>query len=68
MEEEKYIRELEAKFIAKKRAEMTEAPDMNHFENEVAPTMAIAQHVLDGTNDKVSHAGLEALARWKLEK
>ena len=37
------------------------------FQEAVAPAMVEAQLVLNGTGDTVSDAGLEALAKWKLD-
>lgn len=37
------------------------------FQETIAPAMAEVQALLKKTNDKVSDAGLESLARWKLD-
>lgn len=65
------MRELEKKFIAKKKAEKEsemKAHEQEEFDAKVAPAMAQAQSLLESTgNTGVSEDGLEALARWKLD-
>lgn len=39
--------------------------ELKHFEEVIAPAMAEAEIALKKTGDKVSDAGLEAIARWK---
>lgn len=39
--------------------------ELKHFEDVIAPAMAVAESLLSKTGDKVSDAGLEALAKWK---
>jgi NAD/NADP transhydrogenase alpha subunit len=70
VEEDRYMREQEKKFIENKKKEMTEKmreEDVIIFQAAIAPAMAAIQVMLKSTNDKVSNAGLEAIARWKLD-
>lgn len=63
------MRELEVKYIEKKKAENAAkmaADEEKEFTEKVAPMMAEAEVLLGKSGDSVSHAGLEALARWKL--
>jgi UDP-N-acetylglucosamine:LPS N-acetylglucosamine transferase len=65
------MREQEAKFFEKKKAEMQEKMhehELQEFQETIAPAMAEAQSVLSKSGDKVSDKSLEALARWKLGK
>lgn len=69
VEEDRFIRDLDAKYFAKQRAKLEEArahDDLQHFQNIVAPTMYQVQLLLSETGDSVSDAALEALARWKI--
>lgn len=64
------MREQEKKFFENKKKEMAEK--MHHedaviFQEAIAPAMAEIQEILKSTDDKVSNAGLEAIARWKLD-
>ena len=43
------------------------AHDMEIFQQKIAPAMVEAQEALKKSGDTVSNAGLEALARWKLQ-
>ena len=65
------MRELEKKFIEKKKAEKAsamKAHEEEEFKAKVAPAMAQAQALLEASGDtSVSQDGLEALARWKLD-
>jgi hypothetical protein len=70
VEEDRYIREQEKMFFAKKKAEMA---DKLHGEEEklyketIAPAMAEAELVLKKAGaTNISHEGLEAIAKWKL--
>ena len=59
------MKEQEKKFFEKKRAEK----DAIVHEAELkilSRAMAEAENALKKSNDKVSDAGLEAIARWKL--
>ena len=63
------MRELELKYIEKKKAEMAAkmaADEEKEFSDKVAPAMAEAEVLLGKSGDSVSQDGLEALARWKL--
>jgi hypothetical protein len=69
VEEDRYMREQEKKFFERKKAERAEKMHEQEeaiFQETIAPAMAEAEQVLKKTGDKVSDAGLEALARWKL--
>jgi hypothetical protein len=72
VEEDRYMRELEAKFYERKRTEAKQemaAQELKHYWETIAPVMAEMQDVLKATGDdagSISNAGLEALARWKL--
>lgn len=70
VEEDRYMREQEKKFYAKKKAEMADklhGEEEKLFQEKIAPTMAEAEQVLKLSGDTaVSHDGLEAIARWKL--
>ena len=68
------MRQLEAKLIEERRAlmkEQHEKEDLEQFESTIAPVMAQAQSILQGTDPatatQVSTKGLEGLARWKLD-
>ena len=64
------MREQEKKFFEKKRKEMAEKMKEEEaavFQESIAPAMAEAEMVLKKTGDEISHDGLEALARWKLD-
>jgi guanylate kinase len=70
VEEDRMMREQEKKFFENKKKEMAEK--MHHedaviFQEAIAPAMAEIQEILKSTDDKVSNAGLEAIARWKLD-
>jgi hypothetical protein len=70
VEEDRMMREQEKKFFENKKKEMAEK--MHHedaviFQEAIAPAMAEIQEILKYTDDKVSNAGLEAIARWKLD-
>jgi len=71
VEEDRYMREQEKKFIATKKAAMAEqmaVEEEANFAETVAPAMAEAEQVLkDAGVSGISHDGLEALARWKLD-
>ena len=63
------MRELEAKYIATKKAEKAAqmaSHEETEFKEKIAPAMAEAQVLLDKTGDTISEKSLEALARWKL--
>ncbi|EEC49950.1 predicted protein [Phaeodactylum tricornutum CCAP 1055/1] len=69
VEEDRFMREQEKKFFEQKKAEMDEkmhATELAAFEASVAPAMAEAENALSKTGDKISVAGLEAIAKWKL--
>lgn len=64
------MREQEKKFFERKKAEMAEKmheQEASIFQEVIAPAMAEAENVLSKTGDSVSDAGLEAIARWKLD-
>jgi hypothetical protein len=69
VEEDLYIRQQEMKFYERKREqaqhEMAEK-ELVYFRETIAPAMTQAQELLKVSGDNVSDAGLEALARWKL--
>jgi hypothetical protein len=70
VEEDRMMREQEKKFFESKKREMAEKmheDDAVIFQEAIAPAMAEIEVVLKSTNDKVSNAGLEAIARWKLD-
>jgi hypothetical protein len=70
VEEDRYIREQEKEFFRKKKAILADkmaAQEEALFQEAIAPAMVEAQEALKKSGDKVSDAGLEALARWKLE-
>lgn len=70
VEEDLYMRELEKKFIEKKKAEMVAKMaeyEESEFKAKIAPMMAEAEVLLGKSGDSISHDGLEALARWKLD-
>ena len=70
MEEERYMRQQEKKFFEAKKAAMVEkmhAEEEAVFQESIAPAMAEAEKILKDTGDKVSHSGLEAIARWKMD-
>ncbi|CAB9525420.1 expressed unknown protein [Seminavis robusta] len=69
VEEARYVREQEQKFLENKKAEKAAAAheqELVVFEEVVAPAMVECQEVLKVSGDSVSDAGLEALAKWKL--
>mmetsp|Transcript_9092 Transcript_9092/g.19619 ORF Transcript_9092/g.19619 Transcript_9092/m.19619 type:complete len:111 (-) Transcript_9092:220-552(-) len=69
VEEDRFVRELEKKYIAKKKAEMEEqmqADDEKKFMEQIAPAMAEAEVLLSKTGESVSHDALEGLAKWKV--
>ena len=69
VEEDRFIRDLDAKYFATQRAKLDDEraqQDLQHFHNHVAPAMYQVQLLLSETGDSVSDAALEALARWKL--
>ena len=69
VEEDRYIRELEAKYIENKKAEMAAqmaADEEKEFVEKIAPVMAEAEVLLEKSGDSISQEGLEALAHWKL--
>lgn len=62
------MKQNEKKFFEKKKNEMAakmKQEELKHFEDVIAPAMAVAESLLSKTGDKVSDAGLEALAKWK---
>jgi len=70
VEEDRYMREQEKKFFEAKKAAMAEkmhAEEEAVFQESIAPAMAEAEKILNNVGDKVSHSGLEAIARWKLD-
>lgn len=63
------MREQEKEFFEKKKAAAAKemlAQELAVYEEAIAPAMVEAQEALKKTGDKVSDAGLEALAKWKL--
>jgi hypothetical protein len=63
------VREQEKKFFEQKKvasAEKMKAEELAAFEKSVAPAMAAIESLLKKSGDKVSNAGLEAIAKWKL--
>jgi hypothetical protein len=58
------MREQEKAFFAKKAAQQN--AELTEFESVVAPAMLEAELLLKKTGDKISEAGLEAIANWKL--
>ena len=63
------MRELEAKYIETKKAEMAAAMaahEEKEFAETIAPIMAEAELLLENSGESISQDGLEALARWKL--
>eukprot|EP00522_Entomoneis_paludosa_P001790 CAMPEP_0172468170 /NCGR_PEP_ID=MMETSP1065-20121228/60836_1 /TAXON_ID=265537 /ORGANISM="Amphiprora paludosa, Strain CCMP125" /LENGTH=105 /DNA_ID=CAMNT_0013225517 /DNA_START=146 /DNA_END=463 /DNA_ORIENTATION=+ len=69
VEEDRYMRALEQKYIEKKRAEATEKmheKDEQLFAEEIAPAMAEAEVLLSKSGDNVSSDALESLAKWKV--
>ena len=69
MEEDRYIRELETKYIENKKAEMAakmESDEGKEFTEKIAPVMAEIQVLLGKSDETVSEGALEALARWNL--
>jgi uncharacterized protein YfeS len=70
VEEDRFIREVEQQYFEKKKAELEREmveQDLRKFEDTIVPAMAQAEILLQKTGDKVSEAGLEALARWKVQ-
>ena len=70
MEEDRYMREQEKRFIESKKKAMAEkmhAEEEAMFTETIAPVMVEAEQLLKKSKDKVSNEGLEALARWKLD-
>ena len=70
VEEDRYMREQEKKFFERKKKEMAEKMKEEEaavFEETIAPAMAEAHVRLEKTGDSVSDAGLESIARWKLD-
>lgn len=70
VEEDRYMRSLEAKFLERKKAEKLNAMKEEEtaiFQETIAPAMAQAKVLLERTGDTISDAGLEALAKWKLD-
>ena len=70
MEEERYVRAQEKQFIDAKKKAMAEkmhAEEEAKFSEAIAPAMVEAEQILKASGDTVSNAGLEALARWKLD-
>lgn len=70
VEEDRFMREQEKKFFEKKKKELEakmHEQELAIFQETIAPSMAQAEVLLKKTGDKVSDAGLEALARWKLD-
>lgn len=65
VEEDRYMRELEKAFFEKRKAELA-ANEHEQYKQKIAPAMAEVQEALKKSGDKISDAGLEALARWKL--
>lgn len=70
VEEDRYMREQEQEFFRAKKAAMEEKMHVEEealFKESIAPAMAEAEKILkENGGPSVSHAGLEALARWKL--
>lgn len=71
VEEDRFMREQEKQYIARKKQEMASAMKENEeavFAETIAPTMAEVSLILENSGDKqISDAGLEAIARWKLD-
>lgn len=68
MEEDRYMRELEKKYIETKKAEKAVAmaeTEETEFKDKIAPLMAEIEVLLGKSGDSISYEGLEALARWK---
>ena len=69
VEEDRYMRELELKYVETKKAEMQAqmaADEEKEFAEQVAPVMAEVQVLLGKSDESISQGALEALARWKL--
>ncbi|KAL7566936.1 hypothetical protein ACA910_017247 [Epithemia clementina (nom. ined.)] len=69
VEEDRYMRELERKYIEKKKAEMAQkmaAEEEEKFKDVIAPAMAEVEVLLSKTGDSVSHEALENIAKWKV--
>mmetsp|Transcript_7725 Transcript_7725/g.10126 ORF Transcript_7725/g.10126 Transcript_7725/m.10126 type:complete len:113 (-) Transcript_7725:244-582(-) len=69
VEEARYMRDLEKKYIEKKKAEAIEKmheDDETKFAEQIAPSMAEIKVLLSKTGDSVSHDALESLAKWKV--
>ena len=69
VEEDRYMREMEKSFFEKKNREMADkmtAEKTKEYQEKIAPAMAEIEVALKKSNDKISHAGLETIARWKL--
>jgi hypothetical protein len=71
VEEDRYMREQEKAFFAKKKAELAgklQGEEEKVYRDTIAPAMAEAEHVLKKAGEKstISHDGLEAIAKWKL--
>jgi hypothetical protein len=69
VEEDRFMRELEKSFFEKKKKEMADkmnAEKTKEYQEKIAPAMAEIEVALKKSNDKISHAGLETIARWKL--
>ena len=70
VEEELFVRKLEAKFFEMKKAELdmkAREEKMAIFEEAVLPEMVKARMLLEQTGDKISDKGCEAIAKWKLD-
>ena len=69
VEEDLYMRELEAKYVANKKIEMAakaQELDEQKFAEQIAPAMAEAEVLLSKSGESVSHEALESLAKWKV--
>ena len=69
VEEDRYMRELEIKYLESKKAELQAkmaADEEKEFAEQIAPAMAEVQVLLAKSDDSVSQGALESLARWKL--
>ena len=69
MEEDRFMRDLEAKYIHTKQAERAAqemADNKQVYTQQITPVMIEAELLLQKSGNIVSSDGLEALAKWKL--
>jgi hypothetical protein len=66
VEEELFVRELEKKYFTQRRTELEREAKEGQL-RRLVPVMAHAEELLRRSGDEVSDAGLEAVARWKLD-